>query len=178
MYALHAISALALLAVASVAAADPKDARIVDLRDGYVRVETTGYSIEIPRGWKVGEETQWGQRKADAPKGSGELGVMTAGPTRATWDDLYRTSLWFIQREEAGKATPYEVSKTQQGYEAASFSVLDKEGFAARRYVLVRAKDGRVLALSVRIPEPKAEREFARHFDRLVATARLTDRRG
>ena len=40
------------------------DAKIVDLRDGFVRVETAAYSIEVPKEWKVSEETRWGQRKA------------------------------------------------------------------------------------------------------------------
>lgn len=152
---------------------NPKDAEVVDLKDGFIRVKTSAYSLEVPKGWKVSPETPWGARKMVPTEGRGELGAMTAGPTRASWDDLYRTSLYFIQREEQGKPTPYTVSKTAQGYEAASFTVLDKEGFAARRYVLLKDKNGRVLALNVRIPGRQAEPKLVPIFERMVRTARM-----
>jgi hypothetical protein len=149
------------------------DAKIVDLRDGFVRVETAAYSIEVPKEWKVSEETRWGQRKAKGKHG--ELGMMTGGRTRATWEQLYDTSLYFIMREESGKPTPFKVSKTKQGYEAATFSVLDDKGFATRRYVLLRDKAGSLLALSVRIGEKQREKELAAAFDRMVKSAKIAD---
>jgi len=103
------------------------------------------------------------------------MGTMTAGPTRATWDELYRTSLYFVNREEEGKATPYEIKKSAQGYEAMTFSVLDKKGFAKRRYVLLKAKSGKVLALNVKIGSVKSEKTMATYFDRMVRTAKILD---
>lgn len=151
----------------------PKDAKTVNLNDGYSRVETESYVIELPTGWKVSEQTPWGQRKAN-PKGSqGELGVMTAPPGRQSWEQLYQTSLYFILREEEGKAMPYRLSKTPSGLETASFEVLDGSGFASRRFILIRGKDGRLLALSVKVPSREADKEWTKHFERLSRTARF-----
>ncbi len=161
---------LVFLAISSQATA-PADAKVTDLGDGYVRVSTEIYSIEVPKGWVVSRETPWGQRKATNE--AGELGVMTAGNTRSTWDELYRTSLFFIQRERKGKPTPYEITKTAQGYEACTFSILDEEGFADRRYVLLKSKAGEAIALSVQIRDRKATKDLVAHFDRLVKSAKI-----
>ncbi len=152
-----------------------KDAKMVDLKDGYVRVETGTYTVELPKGWNCGAETPWGARKMDSPKSEGGMGTMTAGPSKATWDELYKTSMFFIMREEKGKATPFKIEKTAQGYEACTFSILDDKGFAKRRYVLLKAKSGKVLALNVRIPTKSAESEMAKHFDRMVRTAKIAE---
>lgn len=152
----------------------PSDAKITDLQDGYSRVQTSTYAIEVPNGWKVSAETPWGQRKAQPEQGGGELGVMTAPPGRQSWDQLYETSLSFILREDNGKATPYRLSKTKSGLEAASFEVLDKDGFAARRYVLIRDEAQGLLALSVNVPNRRADKQWSQHFKRLIETARFT----
>lgn len=172
------------LLVVAMAATGPSDAKLVDLGDGYVRVETSAYSLEMPAGWAVSEETPWGARKAEPKAKSGNLGVMTAGgnlgamtapPTRETWDGLYRTSLYFIMRERGGKATPYELTKTESGIPAMVFQVKNDSGFAARRYVMLRNPDGRLLALSVDIPNEDVEPIWQRHFDRMVRTARFVE---
>ncbi|MBI5706120.1 MAG: hypothetical protein HZC36_03925 [Armatimonadetes bacterium] len=151
----------------------PKDAKTLNLGDGYSRVETASYLIEVPAGWEVSEETPWGQRKAHPKGAEGELGVMTAPPGGQSWDQLYQTSLYFILRESKGKPTPYRLGKTASGLETASFEVLDDQGFAARRFVLMRGKDGRLLALSVKVPTRNADKEWSKHFDRLAATAKF-----
>jgi len=150
------------------------DAKITDLGDGYWRVETKSYSVEVPRGWKVSEETPWGQRKVKPEAGNGALGVMTAPPSRQTWDDLYRTSLYFILREKGGKATPYKLTKTTSGLEAASFEVLDSKGFADRRFVLLKHKEKGLLAISVDIPSKERDTEWKVHFERMVRSAKFT----
>jgi phosphatidate phosphatase APP1 len=150
----------------------PKDASMTDLKDGYVRVNAATYTIEVPKDWKVSEETQWGQRKMAPSKSDGELGVMTAPPGRQSWDSLYRTSLFFIMRESPNdKASPYKLTKREDGLEAAVFSVTNPEGFAYKRYVLLRHPEKGLLALSVRIPDRKSEAAWQKHFDRLVKTA-------
>lgn len=151
----------------------PKDAKVLKLADGYSRVETAEYSIEVPTGWEVSDQTPWGQRKAHPSNSSGELGVMTAPPGRQSWDQLYQTSLYFILRESKGKPTPYRLGKTASGLETASFEVLNDAGFAARRYILIRGKDGRLLALSVKVPSRSADKEWSKHFERLAATAKF-----
>ena len=162
---------LALTLATLLAQTSPTDAKIVDLKDGFVRVSTAVYSIEVPKGWAVSRETSFGQRKV---KGSGgDLGVMTAGRTQATWDELYRTSLYFIMRDRKGKATPYQISKTDQGYEACSFTVLNEDGFADRRFVLLKNKAGDAIALDVQIRDPKLEKELAKYFERMVKSARI-----
>lgn len=162
-----------LTVLATLLALVPGDAQVKDLRDGFVRVETKAYSFEIPKGWSIGSETPWGARDLKPANGKAVLGAMTAGPSQAGWDQLYRTSLWFIQREEEGKATPYTVKKTTQGYEACTFSVHDKEGFAKRRYVLLKHPSGKVLALSVKIPDRSEESNLAPVFDRFVSSAKI-----
>jgi hypothetical protein len=149
------------------------DAKLVPMSDGFVRVETAAYSFEIPKGWAVGRETPWGARDLKPESGSGGLSVMTAGPSNASWDQLYQTSLFFIQREGPGRATPYKIEQTKQGYEACTFSMLDAEGFSNRRYVLLKAPNGKVLALSVKIPTRESEAALKPIFDRFVTSAKI-----
>lgn len=139
----------------------------------FVLVDTPKYSFEVPKGWKVGTETPWGARDIEPAKGEGKFGAMTAGPTQASWNDLYRTSLYFIQREKKGEATPFRLGRTKQGYECMSFEVLNADKFADRRYTLLKNDAGNALALSVKIPSPKQEKEFMARFQRMVDTAKL-----
>lgn len=162
------------LLAALVSVSGTSDAKVTDLGDGYWRVETKSYSVDVPRGWKVSEETSWGQRKVNPEGGQGSLGVMTAPPSKQTWDDLYRTSLYFILREKGGKATPYTVAKTPSGLEAATFEVLDGKGFASRRFVLIKHQEKGLLAISVDIPGKDRDKEWRAHFDRMVQSAKFT----
>jgi hypothetical protein len=149
----------------------PNDSKVTDLKDGYSRVETPSYSIEIPNGWKVSEETRWGQRKMSPKDNAGEMGVMTAPPGRQSWEQLYDTALFFIMREEKGKPTPFRLSKTKNGLEAASFEVLGSDGFPSRRYVMIKDESKGLLALSVKVPSKKADKVWTKHFERLIASA-------
>jgi hypothetical protein len=139
----------------------------------YVLVETPKYSFEIPKGWKMSEETPWGARDIVASKSDGKLGAMTAGPTKASWAELYQTSLYFIQREAKGEATPFRTGKTKQGYECMSFEVLDKDKFAERRYTLLKNTAGSALALSVKIPSKAQEKQYIAMFQRMVDSAKI-----
>lgn len=141
------------------------------LKDGFVLVETPGYSFEVPQGWTVGAETPWGARDINSKKEAGTFGAMTADARTATWDSLYRVSLGFIMREEKGTATEYRKIKTGKGYEAIAFEVAKKDGFASRRYVLLKNSDGRALALSVKIDRKADEANMVKSFDRMVKTA-------
>lgn len=163
---------LGVLLISLTLQAVPSDVKTAELKDGYVRITTPSYSVEIPKGWSVGRETPWGDRKFGAGD-SGQMGVMTAGRTQSSWDELYRVSLFYINREEKGKATPYELGKTDQGYQTMSFSVLDSKGFAKRRYVLLKDKNDVAIALSIKIAKPEGEKEMAKHFDRMVRSARI-----
>lgn len=148
-------------------------AKLVDLKDGFVRVETPAYSFEIPKGWEVSAETPYGARDMTPAKGAGTLGAMTAPPTTQSWDQLYKTSLFFILREKDGKATPYVLGKAKQGYERMSFEVADEDGFASRRYVILKSKANRILALSVKLTSKKDEKVFVGYFDRMISSARI-----
>lgn len=139
----------------------------------YVLVDTEKYSFEVPKGWAVGEETPWGARDIEPAEGKGKLGAMTAGPTTASWDELYRTSLYFIQRESKGEATEFRLGKTKQGYECMSFEVLNKDRFADRRYTLLKDSKGNALALSVKIPTKNDEKLYIAMFQRMVDSAKL-----
>ncbi|MCC7434805.1 MAG: hypothetical protein IT363_08970 [Methanoregulaceae archaeon] len=139
----------------------------------FVTFESDRYSFEVPKGWNVGKETPWGARDVVPGNGSGKLGAMTAGPTRASWEELYRTSLYFIKREGEGKETPFRVGKTKQGYESMSFEMINKDGWADRRYTLLKNDAGSALALSVKIPTRKDEKQYAQWFQHMVDTAKL-----
>ncbi|MDI9637364.1 hypothetical protein QPK87_10590 [Kamptonema cortianum] len=165
-------SLLCAVALVPIQAKDPADAKIVDLGDGYVRVEAKTYSIEVPQGWSVSPETRWGQRKI-SPEGKGELGAMTAPPSQQSWDQLYQTALYFILRDGDGKPTKYEIVKTKRGYQAAAFNILDESGFAKQRYMMIKHETKGLLALSVAIPDKKSEEVWAGHFKRMVDTAQF-----
>jgi hypothetical protein len=139
----------------------------------FVTFESDRYSFEVPKGWNVGKETPWGARDVVPGNGSGKLGAMTAGPTRASWEELYRTSLYFIKREGEGKETPFRIGKTKQGYESMSFEMINKDGWADRRYTLLKNDAGSALALSVKIPTRKDEKQYAQWFQHMVDTAKL-----
>jgi len=163
---------LLMLATFALAQTSTKDVEMETLKDGFVRVKTSAYSIEIPKGWEVTPQTSFGQR--EMMKGDAKMSAMTAGgkPGPTNWNRLYQTAVYFSTRE-GGKATPYVLSKSTQGYEAMSYTVV-KEGFAFSRYVILRAPSGSILALSVKIPTEKRESELVKIFDRLVKTAKIS----
>jgi hypothetical protein len=147
------------------------DTKQTNLPDGFVRVETAAYTIELPPGWSVSRETSFGQREMS--KGEAQMTAMTApGGGRQSWDRLYQTAVYFSTRG-GGKATPYKLTKTKQGYEAMSYSVLDGSGWARTRYMILKSKNGNALALSVKIPGKQREGELTAIFDRLVHTAKI-----
>jgi hypothetical protein len=161
--------------IAFILATQTADFTAVKLKDGFQRIETASYSIEIPQGWEVEKEMPWGAREISGPTGG--FSAMTGkGAAKRGWEQLYQTSLYFIMRnpgESGSKATPYKIVKTKQGYEAMSFSVLSKEGFAKSRYMILRAKNDDILALSVKVPSQQNEKDLVKAFDRLVVTAKL-----
>lgn len=150
-----------------------QDYKTTDLGDGYVQMKTETYEIHIPKGWKVSPETFFGQRKASPEQGKGELGMMTAPPSRQNWDQLYKTALYYIMREADGQASPYKLTKTKNGYEAATFEVIASNGFNSRRYVMIKHQTYGLLALSVTIPDKESDKQWTKHFSRMVDTARF-----
>jgi hypothetical protein len=140
---------------------------------GFTLVNTDKFSIQVPAGWSVGKETPWGARDITPKSGSGQMGAMTAGPTNDSWDALYKTSLYFIKLEEAGSETPYRTGKTKQGYDCMSFEVKNKDGFANRRYTLLKNAKGNVLALSIKIPTSEQERALKDMFQHMIDTAKI-----
>ena len=63
--------------------------------------------------------------------------------------------------------------KLKSGFEAAQFSVRDADGFASRRYLLIKNPEKGLLALSVRIPGNDAEKQWTKHFARMTSTAKF-----
>ena len=168
------IVATGLLSVSLLQSSLPSDITTEHLKDGFVRIKSAAYSVEVPGAWTVGNQTPWGARSiTPTHSNETELGVMTAGVTKQSWDQLYKTSLFFILNQEKGTATPYKLSKTKSGYDACSFQVKDSTGFSKRRYVLLKNSTNDAIALSVTISEPKKEREITRFFERMVDTAHI-----
>ncbi|CAN5573049.1 hypothetical protein BH11ARM1_BH11ARM1_01040 [soil metagenome] len=165
------LSALLTVALGQV---QSKDVQYTALPDGFVRVTSKIYAVEVPKTWIVGSQTPWGARSI-TPQASEntELGVMTAGVTKQSWDQLYKTSLMFIMRQEKGNPTAYRLGKTKTGYESCSFEVANDAGFVKRKYVLLKDKHGAAIALSVIIGDPKDEKKISSYFDRMVSTAKI-----
>ena len=150
----------------------PPDVRVESLGDGFVRVTAPKYTVEVPEGWHVGEVTPYGSRDFEPATGSGDMNVMTAPPSESTWEDTYQTALYFIlRRSPSDTPTPYRVYKKDNGLEAATFTVQNQDGFAYRRFVLLKHPTKGLLALSVRIPSQADEAAWKSSFDRLVETA-------
>jgi len=150
-----------------------EETRVSPLPHSFTVVETAKYTIEIPKGWSIGKETPWGARDITPESGAGQFGAMTAGPTKAGWNELYKTSLFFIKQEEPGTETPFRTGKTKLGYDCMAFEVKNKAGFFSRRFTLVRNAAGNVLALSIRIPSQEQEKSFVEMFKHMVDTAKL-----
>lgn len=155
-----------LLAVANLG-----EVEVVDLKDGFVRVKTAKYSVEVPKGWEIGEETSFGQREIVSDKG--ELGLMTGGKTRSSWEQLYQTSLYFIRRSSPGTPTPFRLGKNKRGYETMSFEMIDAEKRPLSKYVIFKNKESEILALSVKIPSQKSVKDMDRAFERLLNSAEM-----
>ncbi|MCE9558235.1 MAG: hypothetical protein K8R88_04725 [Armatimonadetes bacterium] len=164
---------LPILALSLALQSSPKDAKLTDLKDGFVQVDTTEYTVQVPKSWTVSTQTPWGARTMTNKENPSELGVMTGGASQADWKQLYQTSLYFIMREEKGKASPYVLGKSKQGYESMSFSVMNEEDYASRRFLILKAKSGSILALSIRIADKKEEKTLIKQFQRMVETAKL-----
>ena len=141
----------------------------------YRTVTTKNYAIQIPEGWEMGEETPFGQREMSPKAGKGQLTSMTGpGLGKQSWEQLYRTSLYFILREQpAGSmsATRPVMGRSKQGFEAASWSMLDRKKTVVARYVVLKSKADNILALSVKIPEGADRTQLEAIFERLVSTA-------
>jgi hypothetical protein len=139
-------------------------------------ITTKNYVIQVPEGWQVGEETSFGQREI-APKEGSTQGQMTSmtgpGLAKQSWEQLYQTSLYFVLRgQPAGSmtATRPEMGKTKQGFETASWSMLDPKKVVLARYVVLKSKNN-ILALSVKIPANADRTRLETIFERLVSTA-------
>jgi ferredoxin-NADP reductase len=99
--------------------------------------------------------------------------AMTANASNSTWDDLYRTSLFFINREKKAEATPYREGKTKNGYPCISFEMKEQDGWKDRYYTLIQAPDKSALALSVKIPSKADEKTYLANFQRMVDTTKF-----
>ena len=168
---------LALLLLSLILPSNPPapDVRIEPLDDGYVRVIAPSYTVEVPEGWEVGRVTPYGSRDFEPADGAGDMNVMTAPPSESTWEDTYRTALYFILRNNpTDEPTAYKVYDHGNGIEAAAFVVKNADGFAYRRFVLLKHPTQGLMALSVRIPSEEDEEAWQKSFERLVETAEFT----
>lgn len=148
------------------------DYQMIDLKDGFVRISTSKYSVEIPKGWEVSEETSFGQREYQGK--AGEMTTMTGSAANRTFDQLYQTSLFFITRSmPGGKPTPYRLSKSEKGLDVMSFEILNDEKRAVAKYVIFKNSKSQILALSVKFKDKKSEADVQKSFDRMVKTAEM-----
>lgn len=146
----------------------------------YVTVETKPYTLEVPKGWQVGQETSFGQREIEPSetdkmaKGAALSAMTGPGLGKQSWEQLYRTSLFFITRSYGTKpvtATSFQLTKTKQGFEAASWTMVDADKTPLSRYVVLKSPTGNILALSVKIPANAPRARLEEIFEHMVATA-------
>jgi hypothetical protein len=147
------------------------EVKTTDLKDGFVRVDTPKYMVEIPKGWEIGEETSFGQREFHSERG--ELGTMTGGKSDRTWDQLYQTSLFFVRRAVPGTPTAYRLGKSKTGYETMSFEMMNADKKPTAKYVIFKNTNSEILALSVRITDQKNAKDLEKAFDRMINTAKM-----
>ena len=137
-----------------------------------MRVTAPKYTVEVPTGWEVGAVTPWGSRDFEPKDGKGDINVMTAPPSDASWEDTYKTALYFILRNNPqDKPSAFKIYEREDGLEAAAFVVRNPEGFAYRRFVMLKHPEKGLMALSVKIPSQEAEGEWQEAFQRLAETA-------
>ena len=143
----------------------------------YVKSANDKYAIEAPEGWEISAETPFGQREiASKQKKSGSMSVMSAAGSGAkSWDELYRTSLYFITRyqKEELKATPYKLGKTKSGLESCSWDMTDRDGKLRSKHVILKETSGKILALSGRFQPETDTKTLESDFRHLVETARI-----
>jgi hypothetical protein len=147
----------------------------------FVTVDTRSYTLESPEGWIVSEETSFGQREIHPKedKQGAKIGAMTAmtgaGLGKQEWEQLYRTSLYFITRSfppAKYDAKPFTLLKTRKGYDACTWTMEEKgTKRVAARYVILKSATENILALSVKIPASAEKKVLDAQFQHLVDTA-------
>jgi hypothetical protein len=168
-------------------AGDAAQAVKVDIKGKRVefrKVETKNYTIEVPAGWEVGEETPFGQREITPSKsgkleGGAAMSSMTGpGLGKQGWDQLYQTSLFFITKFSPNgdkmKATPYKLGKSKQGFDTCSWTMNDTEGKPLQKLVILKHENGNILALGVKMPTTSttvSRGDLEAMFQRMVETA-------
>jgi hypothetical protein len=102
------------------------------------------------------------------------------GLGRQTWDELYKTSNYYILRYAPTgskmKPLPYKLGKTRQGIDSCSWTMVDPAGVPVQRHVILKRPDGDILALSVKLPASAGKQVRSRlemMFSHLVDTAVL-----
>ena len=68
-------------------------------------------------------------------------------------------------------ATRPAMGKTKQGFETASWSMLNRKKTVVARYVVLKSKADNILALSVKIPAEADRTQLEAIFERMVSTA-------
>lgn len=165
-----------------IASADYSTKAVVKDEGSYEKVITKAYSFEAPKGWEVTAETSFGQReilpkdKELAKSGSAFSSMTGPGLGRQSWDQLYKTSLFFITRSYGDrKVTPTAVKmiKTKLGYEAATWNMLDEEKNIIAKYVVLKSTTFNILALSVKAGKTENLVKLEQQFQHMIDTASL-----
>lgn len=145
-------------------------------------VDTRSFTLQIPSGWSISEETPWGSRDirpdgADSAEGASMSSMTGPGLGRQSWQRLYETSLYFItryDRERKLKATQYTIGKSKLGFETCSWDMKDDEDRVLQRHVILKHENGNILALSVKFPKAVSSADRAkldRSFRHMLDTA-------
>lgn len=110
-------------------------------------------------------------RRPETEKGPSMSSMTGPGLGKQSWDQLYKTSLFYITRSvrEGGskmKPTAYTLGKSKQGFETCSWTMNDTDSHPLARHVILKHTNANILALSVKLP-PAATRETKERLERI-----------
>ena len=128
---------------------------------------------EVAKSGDIGESRgdKSASSRPETEKGPSMSSMTGPGLGKQSWDQLYKTSLFYITRSgrEGGskmKPTAYTLGKSKQGFETCSWTMNDTDSHPLARHVILKHTNANILALSVKLP-PAATRETKERLERI-----------
>ncbi|MBV6458633.1 MAG: hypothetical protein HONBIEJF_01766 [Fimbriimonadaceae bacterium] len=153
-----------------------KEDVIVDLKDGYSRLETGEFAVEFPTGWDVMPRNEAGERKIMPKDRTGEITIRVLPSSTDSWEQIYDKHLFDITEKVGGKSSGMRLRKEASGMESMAYELIDGGGFGKRKFMIVKDRDGRMLSMGMTVPTREDLKLWSEHFTRFTKTARLANK--
>jgi len=153
-----------------------KEDVIVDLKDGYSRLETGEFAVEFPTGWDVMPRNEQGERKIMPKDRTGEITIRTMSATTDSWEQIYEKHLYDMTSKVGGKSSGMRQRREASGMESVAYELIDGGGFGKRKFMIVRDRDGKMLVMGMTVPTREDLKTWSEHFTRFTKTARIGDK--